>query len=302
MVRQHMWRWTKRASPVGAAGGEAEDTWTWYVWLGFVQRGDPSSLWLKPMPLRTSRGEPRIPQLKTDEYLDALSDAKFCEATNAILFSDSAPAFVNTTHPGIHQKFHVNHSEREWTRSVEVLYRGAPRAALAHTQTIDRAWRSVKDEIPDCQTARTPVKQSLLDIYVRYHQWQYMHAGKDRWIEFCKAVERFRAYLRSFDDEDADDLAPAVAEAASVLGEKDPTVPDEVHERMCALALQGIIPKTSLPQRQRSKKCIGSQYAVPQFLSEARDYNYISPNLEAPTGFRWAPKGNSTWVLEARGG
>ena len=53
-----MWRWTKRASPVGAAGGEAEDTWTWYVWLGFVQRGDPSSLWLKPMSLRTSKGEP----------------------------------------------------------------------------------------------------------------------------------------------------------------------------------------------------------------------------------------------------
>lgn len=36
--------------------GEAEDTWTWYVWLGFVQRSDPSSLWLKPMPLRTSKG------------------------------------------------------------------------------------------------------------------------------------------------------------------------------------------------------------------------------------------------------
>ena len=99
-----------------------------------------------------------------------------------------------------------------------------------------------------------------------------MPAGKDRWIEFCKAVDRFRTYLCSFDDEaeDAEDLAPAVAEAASIPGLKDPAVPQEVHERMCALALQGVIPKTSLPMRQRATKCIGAKYAVPQFLSEAR--------------------------------
>ena len=104
-----------------------------------------------------------------------------------------------------------------------------------------------------------------------------MHAGKDRRIEFCKAVDRFRAYLCSFDDkaEDAEDLAPAVTESVNFLGSKDPAVPQEVHERMCALALQGVIPKTCLPMRQRAKKCIGSKYDVPQFLSEARAYNYI---------------------------
>ena len=85
---------------------------------------------------------------------------------------------------------------------------------MANTQTIDRAWKFVKDKIPDSQSTRTPVKQSLLDIYVRDRQWQHMHAGKDCWVEFCKAVSQFRAYLRSFEDEGAEDLAPAVADAA----------------------------------------------------------------------------------------
>lgn len=103
--------------------GEAEGSWTWCVGLGILQRGNPMTLWLKPMPLTTSRRKPRVSQLKTDEHL-ALAEAKFSEANNAVLFNDSAVAFVNTNHPGINQKVDINHSERVWTRSVALMYRG----------------------------------------------------------------------------------------------------------------------------------------------------------------------------------
>ena len=69
-------------------------------------------------------------------------------------------------------------------------------------------------------------------------------------------------------------MASAVADFANeVLRLKDLVVPKEVRDQMCTLDLQEVIPKTTLPMRQQAKKCIRSQYAVPQFLSNARDYN-----------------------------
>ena len=97
----------------------------WYIYFGFMERGGVGKLWLKAMPLRMSRGEPRIPQ--SEDFLRALEEARFSSATKCVLFTDSAPALSAVGHLAICQHESVNHSEKEFTRSVEVLDRGERR-------------------------------------------------------------------------------------------------------------------------------------------------------------------------------
>ena len=87
-----------------------------------------------------------------------------------------------------------------------------------------------------------------------------------------------------------------------VLGRKCPSVPDGVHERMCALAMDGAIPKTTLEQRQRSGKMVsGTEYGVPPYLSEALRRSYISPNLPPPEGWNWKCRALN-WFVAPKGG
>lgn len=93
----------------------------WYVWFGFKQRGSLDKLWLKCMGVRTSREKAVIPQISKQEYLECLDQANFCEATAAVMHTDSAATFVSTSHPGIADQHYVNHGENEYVRSVEIL-------------------------------------------------------------------------------------------------------------------------------------------------------------------------------------
>ena len=190
--------------------------WHWYVLFGICQRGNHKSLWLKPMPLRTSRGEARIPQISKTEYLQALDEAGFCAKSNCVAMTDAAPTFASTGHLGIVQHFSVNHSEKEFSRAVEVVYKGEIRPAICHTQTIDRAWRSLKENLPAHTSARSEEKKVTLEIYIRSQQWQMFHSGEDRWRAFCIAVEQFKSYLAQVPDNAAE-----VPQAAVELCRRD---------------------------------------------------------------------------------
>ena len=302
--------------PGAEDSGEA-DRWHWVVYLGFVQRGSTDKLWIKEMKLRCSVGEPRIPQLGKAEYVAALEEAGFCSKTRAVLFTDSAPTFMSTGHQGIVDHHAVNHSEKEWSRSVEALHKpNQLRPALAHTQTIDRAWRTLKEDIPHNQSGKTEDGRELLQLHVRQQQWYFMMAGKDRWPAFCQAFHDMREHLREWPPEApvpsgsrCDNVGPNVPDLPvpvnceeGLLGAKAPEVPLAVHERMLALAADGALPVTSLLQRQRAVFSAGSTYGVPNFWAEARQFSYIHPNLPPPSNMKWAYKSDNTWTLEAKGG
>ena len=68
-----------------------------------------------------------------------------------------------------------------------------------------------------------------------------------------------------------------------------------------ALAARGAIPISTARQRANNKLTAGSTYGVPRALSEALNYGYLSPNLEAPAGYRWTCRAQ-TWTLAPRGG
>ena len=68
--------WREAGDP--AAG--VPDVWRWYVYSGILERGT-LKFWMKPMKLRQSKGEPRIPQLSKEEFLQALdSQVQPCDA------------------------------------------------------------------------------------------------------------------------------------------------------------------------------------------------------------------------------
>jgi hypothetical protein len=100
-------------------GEPAEVVHYWYVWLGVVQRGDTSKFWLRPVGVTESHGEGRLPPLCGD-FWSACCDELFSEDTHAVLLTDSAAAYRERTHVGIVEKHHVNHSEHEYSRSVDI--------------------------------------------------------------------------------------------------------------------------------------------------------------------------------------
>ena len=187
----------------------------------------------------------------------------------------------------------------------------------------------MKKDIPFNSSAKTVDKQIALDLHVRTAQWQMFVVGQDRWKAFCNAFPVFKSYLSGVGGED---IPPDVVKAArkelvveaepgmtqpldcdvavsecldeseELLGDKDPRVPEDVHRRMLELAEAGAIARTSLQQRQRAAGTLGTTYAVPKWLTEARAVGYVSPNLQAPAGYRWVPKPNKSWVLEVKAG
>lgn len=92
-----------------------------------------------------------------------------------------------------------------------------------------------------------------------------------------------------------------VAAGAALLGEPGPDVPERIHAEMERLAQLGALPVTTLEQRLRNKGTAGSTYGVPQFFAAARRYGYLSPNFEAPSGYRWVNR-SGAWILTIKAG
>lgn len=172
----------------------------WWVWLGIQMRGVPESLWLKDMGVRASKadkdGKASPPQLTSDEWLSALNEAGFCRETRAVLFTDGAPAFVATAHPGVVDKAHVNHSQLEMVRSCEVLKNTdtrETRAAMASTQMIDRIWGLMKSDIEKRGISpATERGRALLVQRIRAAQFRRMCGTGDLWVRYCEEVVTMR--------------------------------------------------------------------------------------------------------------
>ena len=89
--------------------------------------------------------------------------------------------------------------------------------------------------------------------------------------------------------------------ALDALGGRDPSVPEDVHDRMLLLFAEGALPKSTPTQRQRSMGTSGSTYGFPQQFAEACSYGYLGPNLGPPAGMQWKCQAG-TWYLSPRGG
>jgi hypothetical protein len=99
-----------------------------YVWIGLCQRGDLSKLFLAPIVQRAelpvgvaqSAGDGRPPQLRVDFWME-IARKVFRPDSNVVLHSDSAPAYRSTCPPGVVERHQVNHSAKEFCRSIEIL-------------------------------------------------------------------------------------------------------------------------------------------------------------------------------------
>lgn len=171
-----------------------ERVYKWYVWLGVVERGNLGSLWMKPIGVTESRGEPRVPPLSLDTWKGVIQQI-FAPSTNAVLMTDSAQAYREVGGPeqGIVEKHAVNHSAHEFSRSISVLkdvQTGERRPGMAGTQFLDHEWRLLKADLPITGlSGRTEAQRERLDSYIRAAQWKRMVSTEDRWVAFCSAAE-----------------------------------------------------------------------------------------------------------------
>ena len=117
----------------------------------------------------------------------------FSDTANVVLMTDSAAAYKNVVRAGIVQKHRVNHSEHEYSRSVDVLRdtaTGERRPGMAGTQFLDHEWRLLKADLPVTGlSARTDEQRQRFEVYVRAAQWKRQVSTHDRWPAFCKAAE-----------------------------------------------------------------------------------------------------------------
>ena len=91
------------------------------------------------------------------------------------------------------QKFHVNHSENEFTRSVEAIVDVETKKTevlLSGTQAIDHEWSLMKDEIPRNMSCKTDEGRTLMGEHWRAAQWRRMANAADKWAAFCKAAQQ----------------------------------------------------------------------------------------------------------------
>ncbi|CAK0841896.1 unnamed protein product, partial [Prorocentrum cordatum] len=181
-----------------------EKVYKFWVWLGIYQRGAPEKLWLREVGITESRGEGRLPPL-TDEFWARACKDVFNERSNMVQMTDSARAYMKRPLPvGIVDARAVNHSRKpvpEFSRSVEVIGNvatGWKRPAVASTNLIDPAWRTLKEEIPSrgAVTAKTDAGRAHMRHYIRTAQWKVMMSTYDRWGAFCQAAAAFEDQRR----------------------------------------------------------------------------------------------------------
>lgn len=166
----------------------------WYVWLGVIERGDLTKLYLTPVGLTKSDGEkgavPPLPMECWQRVCDELFDA----STNAILCTDSCLTYKNYDPPSgaFVQKFQVNHSEHEYTRSEEMIVDVETKkkvVQLAGTQTLDHEWSLLKAFLPRSSSCKTQDGRQVMDEYWRAAQWRRMVNTTDLWTAFCRAAQ-----------------------------------------------------------------------------------------------------------------
>lgn len=108
----------------------------WYPWIGVVQRGSTTKLWLQPLGITQSEGEPRVPPLSQNSW-EKVCQQVFTGCSGINLFTDGAMAYKSTKHAGVVHHEWVNHSAKEFARSVDVpkfIDGGAMRSGMAGTQ------------------------------------------------------------------------------------------------------------------------------------------------------------------------
>ncbi len=94
---------------------------------------------------------------------------------------------------------------------------------------------------------------------------------------------------------------PVGHEGIDVLGCPAGGCPADGHARMLQLFAKGGIPLTSVQMRLKHKPTPGESYKLPDSLMEEFSHGYISPNLNAPPGFKWIRRGVG-WLLVPVGG
>ncbi|CAE7482185.1 MCM7 [Symbiodinium sp. CCMP2592] len=168
-------------------------TYYWHVWLGVIQRGNPSNFYLESLGVTVSHGEPRVPPLTAAAWRKTCEKV-FDEDANVVLMTDSAQAYASVDVPGIVEKHTVNHSEHEFSRSVSVLQNVSTRErrpGMAGTQLVDREWGHLKDLLPHSLSARTEEERARYAEYIREAQWKRVLHTSDRWQRFCVAARDY---------------------------------------------------------------------------------------------------------------
>jgi hypothetical protein len=87
----------------------------------------------------------------------------------------------------------VNHAGKEFARITTVIANptsGERRPGMAGTMSIDRAWRSLKQELPGSGlSCKTIAGRRQMELAVRAAHWKRMISTADRWGPFCSAVQ-----------------------------------------------------------------------------------------------------------------
>lgn len=175
-----------------------------YTWLGVTERGSYEKLWLCPIVQRADlplgvtmcEGEKRVPPLSSQMWRSCAKEILTSDA-NVILHTDGAQAYAAGLPPGVTEWFWVNHSEKEFARSIDRLWNtdtGRRGPGMTGTMCIDRAWRTLKDQLPSGSlSARTSAGRHRFASHIRAAQWKRMLGTADRWHAFCKAAQDYAA-------------------------------------------------------------------------------------------------------------
>jgi len=179
--------------------GKIQLVWYWYIWIGVLQRANPDKFWIKALELKTSKETAKMPKLKHEDWAK-VCNYLFNKDTKAVLMTDSASAYAAVGHVGIVDKHTVNHSEKEYARSIEFLANTLTRQKLpgmAGTMAIDQEWRRLRECVPDNLSPKTADGRKRIELHVRTAQWRRWHRNQDPWPHFCKAVSAWRDFKRS---------------------------------------------------------------------------------------------------------
>jgi hypothetical protein len=93
----------------------------WYPWIGVVERGSTTKLWIQPLGVTQSKGEPRVPPLAEDAWNKVCQNV-FTPSSGVVLTTDGAQAYRHTKHPGIVRHEWVNHSAKDFSAALMFLH------------------------------------------------------------------------------------------------------------------------------------------------------------------------------------
>lgn len=212
-------------------GGEQVQAWYHYffVVLGIRLRGDMSKFWLRfvmqgdlPVGVTRCRGpNKRLPPVSQDFWLACAQDA-FSEDANVVLHTDQNVTYQSCTPRGVIQHFTVDHSEKEFARSVMIIKRvgtDEKRKGITGTMTVDRAWRSLKGYAKQSGTScKTEAGRRRMMRKIRAAQWKCCVSTEDRWPSFCQAA---RAWANARPEQASPDETTTTG-ATGEVGDLDP--------------------------------------------------------------------------------